>query len=135
MRLLKILLMVLILATALVGCASPNITVVKSTESKHDTAELAKQGMKFDVPDSPAQISPEQAVKKVIDAGMGKKNSEVYVEYQLLSDTRLKAEKLPVYIVSLKGVQIRGSDGSIKQELNGVVDANTGKVLWGFTYR
>lgn len=133
---------------------------LQAAVTEHDTNRLKIHSIILNKPTQPAAISTEKAIEIASNyaVGFAKEAKSIVAEYQLITNTSLnlfseaakeKNPKLkndgylnvtPVYIVSFKGVNGRGRAAHGKQaatytELNVVVDANSGELLFSFNYR
>lgn len=138
--------------------ASPDTTPI----TEQDQAELKIDGVSLKKPTGDFTISEAKAIELAsqYSPGYATEAKNIKAEKQLLTNDhmnlfsnsakeknpKLKKEgKLidtPVYIVTFKGITKVGHDGgingkkpSIHHEYNLVVDANSGEILYGFSYR
>ncbi|KEO81268.1 hypothetical protein [Tumebacillus flagellatus] len=137
-------------------------TSANGLSTAHAAAHLEKMHIQLEKPSSNPKIDEKAAISKAKQkfSKWAEDATETTVEYQLMTNPdyqmfspealsknpKLKAaghmEKLPVYIVSFKGMSYAGhipqgftGDIPIHHEYNVVVDAETGEPLIGFSYR
>ncbi|MCZ8514129.1 hypothetical protein O9H85_17190 [Paenibacillus filicis] len=143
-----------------VAMAQPNISE-STVQTSHDISRLAKEGVKLKKTIDNPTITQAQAIDLASKYAQGyaQEAKQIIAEYHLLSNDKLtlfsdsakeknpklkidgKLNDTPVYIVTFKGITKKGHVSSIKQkvpvnhEYNLVIDANSGEVLYGFSYR
>jgi len=146
--------MVTIVAAAYLACSGIIVKAARDTEN--DIQKLHVMGIFFGQNNNKPTIDEKVAINnaKEVFGGMVGESTGVSVEYQVIADGGdkesfidaikeakpgiLKADEneLPAYIVTFKGVQIPSSYGHrYHQEFGVIVDARTGEVLQGYTYR
>lgn len=141
----------------------PVKTLEESTdETLIDSSFLKQHNMSLKKPNTVAILSEEDAIKAASEYfQIAASAKSIKVEYHLLTspsinsfsesalnkNEKLKKEGLngtPVYIVTFKGVEFPSAGGSIRggkiqhvtfTENNVVVDANSGEVLFSFSYK
>ncbi|MCD9022086.1 PepSY domain-containing protein [Cohnella silvisoli] len=155
---------VLMLAAAVTAVSSyaikANAGQDNSPITAQDQAELLLDGVTLKKPDVATALSNDQAISiaSKYAPGYAKEANEINAEYQLMTNNQFalfsdaakeKNPKLneegflkdtPVYIVTFKGITkkghaLRGQEPVVNHEFNVVVDANSGEVLYAFTYR
>ncbi|MFC4767871.1 hypothetical protein [Effusibacillus consociatus] len=150
-----------LLATVL-GVTMVDTTVNAGVKTEQNLTKLEEMDMKLELSVSPAPIDEDAAIEsaKATFGGLVVGAKQVKVEYHMLTNKSFQLfseeaiqknpslktkgiDRLPVYIVTFKGVEIEQS-GPKKQtespkgkhsELNVVVDATTGVALKAFSYR
>ncbi|MFC5403208.1 hypothetical protein [Cohnella soli] len=156
---------VLILAAAVTTVSSYALKAnagqdTSSPITAHDQAALQMDGVTLKKPDAAANLTNEQAISiaSKYAPGYAKEANDINAEYQLMTNNhfalfseaakeknpQLQKEGFlkdtPVYIVTFKGITKKGhasigQEPVVNHEFNVVVDANSGEVLYAFTYR
>lgn len=128
-----------------------------------DTAKLAGMGISFDSTvnfNLPSHLITKNDAIRIANqtfAQLDSKATNIHVEFQLVTDSAVKMfspeekhlnpsvvsngiRKMPCYIVTYNGVDVTskailGRTPIINHEYNVLIDALTGQILFGFTYR
>lgn len=155
----------LTLAAAVTAVSNYSVTASagqgNSPIATQDQAQLLLMGMTLKKPDVAAAFSNDQAIAIASKYAprYAKEANGIIAEYQLLTNDQFnlfsdaaKEKNLelkeggflkdtPVYIVTFKGITkkghgfFKGQEPVVNHEFNVVVDANSGEVLYAFTYR
>lgn len=157
-----IVIVLLITVTLLPNLTSATFPITKGPKTEHDLKALSNMNIRLDIPiqsakgDSSVAIQNAKATYPFLETA-----KDVKVEYHLLTDkvfqllseealsknpdlkSKGAIEKLPVFLISFKGVQVPSSGGPMngpelkdsRTEFNVVVDATSNVPLFAFSYR
>jgi len=137
------------------------VNQIPSIKTQHDLSQINNNGISLKKPSVEPAISEAKAIDLASQYADVYANTakSIVAEYHLMTNDqfylfsesakeknpKLKKDGIlcdtPVYIVSFKGINrvghnsFGGKEPTVFQEFNLVVDANSGEILYGFSYR